>query len=194
VVLAAYIIGSYVYLTTTADPPRTTFQVVLGIFILCLSIYPFSQALVRRPHPESIEVRDDALVLRFPSGRIVRRAWEDRPVEFAYDARKIVERGGSAEGMDVRLFMPEPGRREGTTAFRPMEVEVSGDAFEAVKREMAKAGFRAVARKWSRRKPGDLVEFLARGEEEKPLPPEIRAGLGRLRRDALVPSEPSEET
>lgn len=189
--LGAYILGSFVYEVETSNPPQTSFGAVLGVFLLCLSLVPFSQAFVRRPHPEVIEVRDDALVLRFPGGTMRRMAWEDRPIDMAYDARKAPYGKKPYEGMEVQVYIPTEGRDPGVASLRPQEIDVSGAAFEEMKDRMAKAGFRAVARRWSRGRPGDLVEFLAEDEEEGPLPPEIRGGWGGRAHEVPRPPEDS---
>lgn len=173
----AYVLGSYIYAALSPYPQPTTFGMILGIGIICLGFLPLSQAYIRRPHPETVEVREDAFVLRYQEGPPRRISWEDRPVSFAYDLRKVSGRHRRPEGMDVHLYVPVPGKREETTAFRPEEVHVSGKAFDEVKARMQKAGFRAVARRWSRGRPGQLVEFLAPGEEPGEPMPEMRARM-----------------
>lgn len=152
------------------------------------------EALVRRPHPVAVEVRDDGLVLRFEEAPMVRRAWTDPPLDLAYDARTAPHGHRGTPGAEVQLYLPVEGRDPGTRALRPLEVDVSGQAFDEVKARMAEAGFRAVTRRWSRRRPGSLVEFLQKGEEPSELPPEIRRGLGRLRRDSMASDIASEDT
>lgn len=188
VALGAYILGSYLVAFYSPYPQPTSFGALLGIFLFCASLIPFSQAFVRRPHPDSLEVRDDALVLRFGDGKILRYAWEAKPVEFAYDSRTAPYGKRAYEGMEVQLYIPEEGREPGSRAFRPQEVDVSGPAFDEVKKAMERAGWRAVSRRWSRSRPGDLVEFLGMGETEGPLPPEIKGGWGRRAREVPLPA------
>lgn len=181
--LAAYILASYVLQSLGPDPPETTFGVVIGLFVIFLAVVPISQALVRRPHPTSIEVRDDALVLRYDRGPPVRLAWEARPVPLAYDTRKVEGKGRGAEGMEVQMYVELPGRDGRDPPLRPVEVDLSGKAFDEVRERQVGAGLTERSRRWSRRRPGDLVEFLRPGEgEDDPPWPEGPSGLGRLDR------------
>jgi hypothetical protein len=179
--LAAYILGSYLYESLTPYPPATSFAVVLGIFLVCLSAMPLFQAFLRRPHPDAVEVRDDGLVLRFAKGPPLRSSWETCPVPLAYDTRGVQGRKRRPDGMEVQMYVTVPHPDGGEPALRPVEVDVSAKAFDEVRERQKGAGFRERSRRWSRGRPGDLVEFLREGEGENDLPwPEPRSPYGRL--------------
>jgi hypothetical protein len=183
--LAAYILVSYIVESLTPYPPPTTFGAVLGLFLVCLSAVPLRPAFIRRPHPEALEVRDDALVLRYAQGPPVRLAWEDRPVPLAYDTRKTTGHKRRSAGMEVQMYISLPGRDGRESPFRPVEVDVSAKAFDEVRSRMKDAGFHERSRRWSRGRPGDMVEFLREGEGEMDQPwPEGPRGLARLGRGA----------
>ncbi|MDE1821669.1 MAG: hypothetical protein KGJ23_11785 [Euryarchaeota archaeon] len=181
--VATWLLVGYILQSLSPYPPYTTFQVLLAILVYCIAAVPLSQAFLRRPHPESVETRDDALVLRFRKGEPIRIAWEDRPVSMAYDDRELRGGRGRSPGMEVVVYVPLPGREEGTETFRPMELDLSAQAFDDVKKRMKGAGFKVRSRPWGRRRPGKMVEFLRKGDpsydEPEPLPePALRASGG----------------
>lgn len=165
--VATYLLSSYIYLSFTPYPPLNAFEMVLAILVYCLAAIPLSQAFIRRPHPETVEVREEGLYLRFAKRDPIRIAWEERPVSMAYDERELKGFRRRPEGMEVAVYVPLPGRDAGSPAFRPMELEVSGQAFDEMKQRMRQAGFRTLSQRWSRRRPGLMVEFLTAKELEE---------------------------
>ncbi len=165
--IGTWLIASYITLYLSLFPPTTTFELLLGVLVYCFASIPLSQALIRRPHPETVDVREEGIILRFRKGGPIRIAWEDRPVSMAYDERGVkgsLPRHPRIEGMEVQVYLPRPGREPGTETFRPMELDLSGEAFDEIEREMKRAGFRPRRRTWSRRRPGEMVEFLRPGD------------------------------
>lgn len=172
--IATYLTVAYLIAYFSPYPPYTSFALVLGILVYCFAAIPLTQAVIRRPHPEVVDVREEGLILRFRKGDPVRIAWEDRPVHLAYDERASKGHRRRAEGMEVQVYVPRPGRHPGTEAFRPQELDVSGLAFDEIKRHMRQAGFKMRTRTWGRRRPGEMVEFLRPGDpgfDEEEAPP-----------------------
>ncbi len=186
---ATYLLASYIVLSLSPYPPLNAFELVLAILVYCLAAIPLSQAFIRRPHPESVEVREEGLFLRFAKRPPVRIAWEDRPVTLAYDDRELRGIHRRPEGMEVAVYIPLPGRDQGSPAFRPMEIEVSGDAFDEIAKRMKQAGFRTFSERWSRRRPGQMVEFLTPKElQDRQERRELASALDEPRRRSRASS------
>ena len=173
--LGAYFLISWDLALRRYGPYLTSgVPLLLAIVLLFFSLGGLVLAFSRRIHPVAVELTPQELILTRSDGRRRVLRWKDRPVDVAYDSRSSPADGGGRPGWEVRVWVPVEGRQPGSEAFRPEELILSGRAFDEIKMRMRRAGFRVVSQRWSRRRPGELVQFLAPGEEPRSSPIEVR--------------------
>ncbi len=169
--LAGYFVAEYAYLVATSDHPVTTFYLVLALLVGFLSLVPFSIGFLRRMHPTSFEVLPAGLLLQYPKGKEVKLPWASPPVDYAWDTRDAPVSQRRPAGLEVQLWVTLPGRYPESTPFRPQELFVSGRAFDEIRAQMTRAGYRPVSQPWRKGRPGKLVQFVPPGKEAAQPPP-----------------------
>lgn len=179
VIAAVAVVVEYVHAVATSPSPLSTFPLAAALLLGCLALVPFAVGLGRREHPTQVEVTDEALTLTFQGGRTARYPWADGPLDLALDGRSA-QHHRPAEGMECKVWIPVQGRDPQVPAFRPLELIVSGAAFEGMSAGMARAGFRPVRQPWGRHRPGDMIQFVRPGEEARapPVEPPRRSLFG----------------
>lgn len=176
---AAYLVVAYLATVSTSRYPTTTIPVAIAIFLCCVALVPLAVAFIRREHPTSVDVNEEGFTLKFHGGRTKSYLWDQGPLDVGVDGRTATHHA-PPEGLECRVWIPVPGRDPQVPAFRPLELIVSGPAFDKMSAGMSKAGFRPVRQPWGRHRPGDMIQFVRPGEEARPPPAEpVRRSLLR---------------
>jgi hypothetical protein len=136
--------GAYVYTSSGG------FSLTIALFFFVITLVPLTYAYGRRLHPRSVDVTSEKLLLNFPEGRVDEYKWADGPVDMAVDSRTAPPGKRRPAGLEVTVWIPVGGRDPGSAAFRPQELQLSGQAFDEIRRRMEEAGYSAVesVNKW----------------------------------------------